>query len=708
MSSINLDLQPASKQDWRANIYARLIGFGLVYYFAVGFGVRLVTKPEGISIIWPAIGVALAALILIPPREWLSFLIVIFAINLYSNLASGVSLAASTGFAFANALEPAVGGWLMLYWSKERITFTRLRHVASLVAVAVLVVGLAALLWALIPTLTFGSPYIVTWISWWILDCLSMLIVTPFIVTWTTGGNTFSGRFLVHKFETFAWLIILTGSTWLMFGVKKLDIYVEQNPYMLFPILIWIAFRFSPRGTASALVLTSVVALYSATLPTGFFPVGGDSPREHLISIQAFLCVASITTLILSTILTERRQAFADLEKQIVELKQAQAALLESESRIKSISNNFTAGMIYQVIIKRDGARKFTYLSDSVSHLYGISPEEGMADATLIYNKVHEDDIAQLIRIEEEAAKEISTFKTEVRLRYPPDEIRWSSLVSTPRLLEDGSTCWDGMEFVITERKEAELEREKLITELSTKNAELERFTYTVSHDLKSPIVTIRGFLGYLNEDALKGNTIRIKEDIQRIKNATDKMQDLLHDLLELSRIGRVMNAPQTIQFEELVHEALEIVNGQLEGLHITVVTQPDLTAVYGDRQRLTEVLQNLLDNAAKYMDEQPDPRIEIGQQGEQDGKLIFYVKDNGIGIPPEYHGLIFGLFNKLDPKSDGTGIGLALVKRIIELHGGEIWVESEIGKGSTFFFSLPSNPDDRTSSATIVEKGGI
>jgi PAS domain S-box-containing protein len=244
----------------------------------------------------------------------------------------------------------------------------------------------------------------------------------------------------------------------------------------------------------------------------------------------------------------------------------------------------------------------------------------------------------------------------------------------------------------ITERKQAEIEREKLITELSTKNAELERFTYTVSHDLKSPLVTIRGFLGYMAEDALSGNIVRMENDIQRITSATDKMQDLLHDLLELSRIGRMMNPSETIQFEDLLHDALDIVHGQLEAGHITVLTQSNLPAVHGDRQRLTEVLQNLLDNAIKYMGDQPDPRIEIGEHGEEAGRPIFFIKDNGIGIAPEYHERIFGLFNKLDAMSEGTGVGLALVKRIVEVHGGRIWVESEPGKGSTFYFTLPKD----------------
>ena len=166
--------------------------------------------------------------------------------------------------------------------------------------------------------------------------------------------------------------------------------------------------------------------------------------------------------------------------------------------------------------------------------------------------------------------------------------------------------------------------REKLIKELESKNTELEHFTYTVSHDLKSPLVTINGFLGYLKSDMASGKSDRAMTDIQRIQDAVDKMHSLLKELLELSRIGRIVNPPEKILFGDLVREALEIVHGQLEARRVTVQIQPDLPAVYGDRQRLIEVLQNLMDNAAKYMGDQPDPHIEIGQHGEEDGKLDF------------------------------------------------------------------------------------
>lgn len=235
--------------------------------------------------------------------------------------------------------------------------------------------------------------------------------------------------------------------------------------------------------------------------------------------------------------------------------------------------------------------------------------------------------------------------------------------------------------------------RTNLITELENKNAELERFTYTVSHDLKSPLFTIRGFLGYLEQDAISGNHERLKSDVQRIADATDKMQRLLNELLELSRVGRIKNDSIDVPFGELAQEAAELVHGRTVECGIDVQIAPDLPSVYVDRPRIVEVLQNLIDNAAKFMGKQPLPHIQIGQQGYENGKPVFYVRDNGIGIAPEHYERVFGLFNKLDPKTDGTGIGLALVRRIIEVHGGRIWVESDLGQGSTFFFTLSQQP---------------
>jgi PAS domain S-box-containing protein len=245
----------------------------------------------------------------------------------------------------------------------------------------------------------------------------------------------------------------------------------------------------------------------------------------------------------------------------------------------------------------------------------------------------------------------------------------------------------------ISQRRWVETDRENLIQELEDKNAELERFTYTVSHDLKSPLITIKGFLGFLEEDAATGNMDRFRSDIKRIADATEKMQSLLNELLELSRVGRVMNIFEYISFANLAQEAVELVHGRLQNAKAQVRIQNEMPNVYGDRKRLLEVVQNIVDNAAKFIGSQPEPSIEIGQEGQADGKPIFFIKDNGMGMEPEHLDRIFGLFNKLDASSEGTGIGLTIVKRIIEVHNGRIWVTSEPGKGSTFFFTLPTGP---------------
>jgi signal transduction histidine kinase len=235
-------------------------------------------------------------------------------------------------------------------------------------------------------------------------------------------------------------------------------------------------------------------------------------------------------------------------------------------------------------------------------------------------------------------------------------------------------------------------ERENFIQELGNRNAELERFTYTVSHDLRSPLVTIKGFLGMLNKDMLGDRTDRVASDMKRIADAADKMDGLLSNLLQLSRVGRIINPPEEIDLVNLAYVTLETIDGRIRAKNITTHISPDLPAIYGDRVRIGEVLENLIDNAAKYMGEQPDPHIEIGVRSDN-GEQIIYVKDNGMGIEPQYLQRIFGLFEKLNPTGEGTGIGLALIKRIVEVHGGRIWAESDgLGKGSTFCFTVPDN----------------
>lgn len=249
------------------------------------------------------------------------------------------------------------------------------------------------------------------------------------------------------------------------------------------------------------------------------------------------------------------------------------------------------------------------------------------------------------------------------------------------------------------ERNQAEEQVKKQNLELEKKNAELERFTYTISHDLKSPIITIKGFLGTLVADARAGKIERMESDIKRIARAADKMQALLEDVLELSRIGRMVNPSVQFSMTEAAQEAIEGLDGVIRAKGVTVTIESEMPVVFADLHRIREVLQNLIENGVKYMGNQTEPRIEVGCRFLADGRQAYFVQDNGLGIDPKFRDKIFGLFEKLDPHSEGTGIGLALVKRIIELHNGTIWVESPgLGQGSVFYFTLPQHTAQKES----------
>jgi signal transduction histidine kinase len=241
------------------------------------------------------------------------------------------------------------------------------------------------------------------------------------------------------------------------------------------------------------------------------------------------------------------------------------------------------------------------------------------------------------------------------------------------------------------------------IGEMERRNAELERFTYTVSHDLRSPLVTVLGFLGLLERDIEAGRKESALADVARIRSAAAKMERQLRELLELSRVGRVTTTHEDVPLRELAEEARQALAGRLATAGVELQLADDLPVLYGDRARLLEVVQNLVDNAAKFTSKSEPPQILIGARPGTTGPVCF-VRDNGIGIDPKHHQLVFGLFERLDPRVEGTGIGLALVKRIVEVHGGQVWVESDgAARGTTFCFTIP---DRRRESSAAPEPG--
>ena len=362
--------------------------------------------------------------------------------------------------------------------------------------------------------------------------------------------------------------------------------------------------------------------------------------------------------------------------------KEAELALKESEEKFRNLSEK-SPNMIF---INQRG--RVVYANKRCEEVMGYEREQLYAPEFDFFSLIAPESMETIKQALKKhmAGEEVEPYEYSI-IKKDGQKI---DVINATKLIDyQGEQAILGIVTDITDRKRLEQEREGLIAELEAKNAELERFTYTVSHDLKSPLITIRGFLGLLENDLAKGDTNRLKQDIKRISHATDQMKTLMDELLELSRIGRLVNPPESIESERLVREALESLAGIIHDKGVKVDIPSDLPVILGDRIRLLEVYQNIIENAVKFMGNQSMPHIDIYAR-QDDGNTVFYIKDNGMGIDPRYHEKIFSLFEKLDSEAEGTGVGLALSKRIIELHGGRIWVESDgPGKGSTFCFTL-------------------
>ena len=362
----------------------------------------------------------------------------------------------------------------------------------------------------------------------------------------------------------------------------------------------------------------------------------------------------------------------------ITEGREAEEKLRESEERFRSLSE---AG--FEAILVHDAGR-ITDVNHAMCELGGYSWHELVGrDAFELVAPEHREMVYRKILAEYDRPYEIDVIRRDgTRI---PVEVQGRSFLfrgQAQRVVAIRD---------ISERKKAERVRESLIRELEAKNAELERFGYTVTHDLKAPLVTIRGFADYVERDSREGRTDRLAADARRITEAVAKLQLQLDELFELSRAGRPVGPPVAVSAAELVEEALRLVHGRRTAGRIRVEVVGSLPVVFGDRARLVQVFQNLLDNAMKFAAGAAEPLVTVESRPSAEGKAVLAVRDNGIGIEPRHRARVFDLFEKLDPRAEGSGAGLALVKRVVESHGGRVWLESEgLTRGTTACVTLP------------------
>lgn len=253
--------------------------------------------------------------------------------------------------------------------------------------------------------------------------------------------------------------------------------------------------------------------------------------------------------------------------------------------------------------------------------------------------------------------------------------------------LQKTTTSIDNLNREIAERKKAEARQAQLLREVEKINNELKDFAYVVSHDLKAPLRGINNLVDWISTDYADKLDQEGKEQMALLSRRAQRMHDLIDGILQYSRVGRIHEEKVQVNLNELVQEIIDVID---VSENITISVENELPVIEFEKTRITQVFQNLLGNAVKYMDK-PQGKIEIGCV-EEDGFWKFSVADNGPGIEEKHFDKIFQIFQTLSPNDgyESTGVGLTLVKKIIELYGGRIWVDSKAGLGSVFLFTLP------------------
>jgi PAS domain S-box-containing protein len=387
----------------------------------------------------------------------------------------------------------------------------------------------------------------------------------------------------------------------------------------------------------------------------------------------------------------------------VTEQKRAEEALQQSEQRFRSLIEN-----AQDAIVVMNSDATIRYESPSMERMTGRKVKDRIGKN--LFEFCHPDDITKV---------------TEAFLQLPENKI---PIAHTELCLQHKNGSWHTFEVVgnnllddpvvtgivlnlhdITERKQAEQERERLLAELEDKSKEMKQLLFVASHDLRSPLVNIQGFTREIEHSLQQVHSVLESEDIppalkeklaapieegiadslSYILASTSKIDTLLTGLLKLSRLGQAAIAIEKLNMSKLMAEVVDSFEFQTKeaGVKLEVAKLPQCQ---GDNAQINQVFSNLFGNALKYLDPERPGIIRISGRTD-DSKAVYTVEDNGIGIAPEHQETVFQIFQRVDPTaSSGEGLGLTIVRRILDRHGGKVWLESEPGRGSRFHVSLP------------------
>lgn len=654
-----------------------LLILAAAYFGAAKFGLHMMTVGQLVSLVWPPAGIATAAVVLFGYRVWPGLLLGAFLAELATPFPGLNALFVACG----STLEALVGARMIKCCTGDSPYLESLRGILGLLVLAAFgatmisaTVGVLNLCFSrLLPWSLYGEH----WLTWWLGDAAGIVIVAPVFIAWGSGPYFIPPPLAIIESLALLAVSIISGVFVFFHPVGTLWIY----PYMGFPVVVWVALRLGPRAVSLMILAVSGMTLWIVTHHLGLFahdqPLSQVPLGRALIYAQTYTMVVSVIGLTICAAMGERRAAE----------KRSRENMLYLQTVIDYIPDPLLIKNRQHILVGGNKAL-WELLHGAPEQLIGkecddLFVKKGEAAAFREkYEKVFvtgEPSLSEEVFTDYASRQHILSFKI-APLKHDGKE---PLLVAVAR--------------DITPLKETESLMRQYTRELEMRNSELDDFAHVAAHDLKEPLRGMNIDAALLLEDYPEKLDPEVVKRLQRIMYLSERMTKLVSDLLRFSRLVRISSVPEKVDPEAIVADIRSMMEPLLHEKNAVILTPQPMHPLVCDKMGLEEILRNLITNAIRYNDKEKKT-VEVGlldsaisPRGPENN--VFYVKDNGIGIDPLYHQTIFRIFKRLPVSGrydeSGTGMGLTFVKKIIERNNGNIWVSSEPGMGSTFYFNL-------------------
>ncbi|RPJ08722.1 MAG: response regulator [Spirochaetaceae bacterium] len=670
--------------------------YALAYFTAQEISFLFPDAERVLSAIWPAGGIGLAALLTNRRQLWPYLIAALFVTGNAANLLSGRPLFNSLGFMTANMLESAASAWFLIRFCGRDIRFDRVREIAGLVTAAIVINAGTSFIGAGTAAIAHIAPFWNFWKTWWVVNGLGILLITPLIVSWNRlpdFRNIHIGRIIEYTAFFILWSVI----SWFAFNTGNPLFAFTAQPYILVALLAWAGLRMHQRAATIALVIMAGFALAGNSLFSGFLWEGEDL-ENHMLSMQLFISFTVIMGLLLSASTSEKNRA----------LRMAH----EDRLRIQTIGDNVPDGVIFQAILELDGSIRFTYASEGIERLTGISAAELLRDPGSIYRLIHEDDFEREQETEARAARELVKFDITYRMRTKNRGLRWMRVLASPRKLATGEIVSDGILFDVTAEKELE---QKLIK--SQKLESLGLLAGGVAHDFNNLLTPILGYTEIIQEDMPEKDPHF--SQLENIKRAAIRAQDMTKRLLAFSRNQPI--EPRTINLCDVITKSESIVRQMIrENIHIRYSLPQKPCTVMADSVQMEQLLINLVINGQDAMPLGGTLTVEV-MDVEPAGVfnslevdilhspfIMLRVSDTGHGMDEDTLSHIFEPFYSTREPGKVASLGMSTVYGIVKQNNGTIVASSHPDEGSVFTIYFPSTESIKTQADNLNGNGSM